>query len=136
MTLVTRCSRGLCERSKRVSKPIVKDARGPLVRRIETAQTLLTPTEADGLIEDYNAGMSVQGLAKKYGIHRATVSAHLSRRSTPRRGPGVDVGKRAAIRLFRAGESMRASARRLGVGRKVVHACRVDAGVIVLAASS
>lgn len=95
------------------------------------AQTFLTPSEVDGLIEDYNAGMSVQGLAKKYGIHRATVSAHLSRRSTPRRRPGLDVDERAeAVRLFRAGESMRAISRRLGVGRKSVRVCLAEVGLI------
>ena len=130
-TLVTRCYRGLYEGPKRASTPPVRDARGSLVRRIETAQTFLAPSEVDRLIEDYNSGMSVQGLAKKYGIHRATVSAHLSRRSTPRRRPGLDVDERAeAVRLFRAGLSMRAISRRLGVGRKSVRVCLVEAGLV------
>jgi DNA invertase Pin-like site-specific DNA recombinase len=109
----------------------VKDARGPLVRRIETAQTFLTASEVDRLIEDYNAGMSVRALATKYGIHRATVSAHLSRRDTRRRRPGLDVDEQAeVVRLFRAGVSMRAISRRLGVGRKPVRACLVDVGLM------
>ncbi|WP_202864787.1 helix-turn-helix domain-containing protein [Rothia uropygioeca] len=76
--------------------------------------------------------MSVRGLAKKYGVHRATVSAHLSRRNTPRRRPGLDVDERAeAVRLFRAGVSMRAISRRLGVSRTPVRACLVEVGLIV-----
>jgi DNA invertase Pin-like site-specific DNA recombinase len=130
-TLVSRCYRGLYEGAKRASAPPVKDARGPLVRRIETAQTFLTASEVDRLIEDYNAGMSVRGLATKYGIHRATVSAHLSRRNTPRHRPGLDVDEQAeVVRLFRAGVSMRAISRRLGVGRKPVRACLVDVGLM------
>lgn len=118
--------------SRRVSAPPVRDARGSLVRRIETAQTFLTPSEVDRLVEDYDVGMSVRGLAKKYGIHRATVSAHLSRRNTPRRRPGLDVDERAeAVRLFRAGVSMRAISRRLGVSRTPVRACLVEAGLLV-----
>lgn len=125
------------EGPKRSSAAPVRDARGSLVRRIETAQTYLTPSKVDRLVEDYKAGMSVVGLAKKYGIHRATVSAHLSRRRTLRRRPGLDVDERAeAVRLFRAGVSMRAISRQLGVGRKSVRSCLVDAGVIVLAVSS
>lgn len=119
------------EGPKRPSTAPVRDARGSLVRRIETAQTFLTPSEVDRLIEDYTAGMSVVGLAKKYGIHRTTVSAHLSRRSTLRRRPGLDVDECAeAVRLFRAGVSMRAIARRLGVGRRSVRTCLVDAGLL------
>ncbi|WP_187346941.1 helix-turn-helix domain-containing protein [Saccharomonospora sp. CUA-673] len=90
----------------------------------------------DRLIEDYNSGMSVQGLAQKYGIHRATVSAHLSRRSIPRRRPGLDVDERAeAVRLFRAGVSMRSISRRLGVGRQSVRVCLVEAGLVAAAPS-
>lgn len=109
----------------------MRDAHGSLVRRIETAQTFLTPSEVDRLIEDYNAGTSVVDLAKKYGIHRATVSAHLSRRSTTRRRPGLDVDECVeAVRLFRAGVSMRAIARRLAVGRRSVRTCLVEAGLV------
>lgn len=75
----------------------------------------------DSLIGDYLAGASVQELAQGYGVHRATVFAHLRRRNTPRRSLGLDVDDSAeAVRLFRAGVSMRAISRRLGVGRKAV----------------
>lgn len=116
---------------RRTSAPPVRDARGSLVRRIETAQTFLTPSEVDRLIEDYEAGMSVRGLAKKYGIHRATVSAHLSRRNTPRRKLGLDVDESAeAVRLFRGGVSMRAIAQIMGVDRKAIRRALVEASAI------
>lgn len=130
-TLVTRCSQGLYEGSKRGLTPPVEDARGLLVRRIETAQTFLTAFEVDSLIGDYLTGVSVQELAKRYGIHRATVFSHLRRRSTPRRSLGLDVDDSAeAVRLFRAGVSMRAISRRLGVGRKAVRTALVQASVV------
>jgi len=59
------------------------------------------------------------------------VFAQLRRPNTPRRRLGLDVDEGAeAVRLFRGGVSMRAIARRLGVGRKAVRACLVEAGVV------
>lgn len=103
------------------------------MRRIGSAQTFLTPAEVDRLVADYDAGLSVRGLAKKYGIHRGTVSAHLRRRNVALHRPGLGVDDRAeAVRLFRAGVSMRgAIARRLGVGRSPVRAALDEAGVLV-----
>jgi DNA-binding CsgD family transcriptional regulator len=131
-TLVSRCYRGLYEGAKRASTPPVKDWRGPLVRRIETAQTFLTAAEIDDLIGDYLGGASINDLAQRYGIHRATVFAHLRRRNTPRRRLGLDVDEGAeAVRLFRGGVSMREIGRRMGVGRKTVRTALVNAGLIV-----
>ncbi|WBL18448.1 hypothetical protein [Citricoccus sp. NR2] len=48
---------------------------------VETAQTFLTAAEVDALDGAYLAGMSVQALAERYGIHAVTVfsgSLHLS----------------------------------------------------------
>ena len=130
-TLVTRCSRGMYEGPKRPSTAPVRDARGSLVRRIETAQTFLTAAEIDNLIGDYLGGASINDLAQRYGIHRATVFAHLRRRNTPRRQLGLNVDESAeAVRLFRGGGSMRAIARRLGVDRKTVRTALVEAKVM------
>src|SRR5690625_5475775 len=69
--------------------------------------------------ELYPAGMSVKSLAERYGIHRSTVFSHLRRRNVPSRRPGLCPDERAeAVRLARAGVSMRAIARRMGVDRK------------------
>jgi len=102
------------------------------VRTIETAQTFLTASEVDRLIGDYLAGMSVKSLAERYGIHRATVFSHLRRRSVPSRRPGLGIDEKAeAVRLARAGVSMRAISRRMGADRKGVRLALVEAGVIV-----
>jgi DNA-binding CsgD family transcriptional regulator len=95
------------------------------------AQTFLTPSEIDQLVADYEAGSAVQELASRYGIHRATVFAHLQRRQVPRRRPGLNDQEQAeAVRLSREGMSMRAIGRRMGVDRKAVRVALVDAGVI------
>ena len=78
------------------------------------------------------AGKSVKDLAERLGIHRATVFSHLRRRNVPSRRLGLGLDENAeAVRLARAGVSMRASARRMGVDRKAVRAALVEAGVIV-----
>ena len=95
------------------------------------AQTFLTPSEIDHLVADYQAGSGVQELAETYGIHRATVFAHLRRQNVPRRRPGLNDQEQAeAVRLSREGMSMRAIGRRMGVDRKAVRVALVAAGVI------
>lgn len=95
------------------------------------AQTFLTPSEIDQLVADYEAGSGVQELASKYGIHRATVFAHLQRREVPRRRPGLNEQERAeVVRLSREGKSMRAIGRRMGVDRKAVGVALVDAELL------
>ena len=110
----------------------MRDHRGPVVGAVETAQTFLAAVEVDALVGDYLAGMSVKSLAEVYGIHRATVVFHLRRRNVPSRRPGLGLDEKAeAVRLARAGVSMRAIARRMGVDRKAVRAALVEGGLIV-----
>lgn len=123
--------RGVCTVSARPQGGAPRDDRGPVVRTIETAQTFLTAAEVDQLVGDDLAGMSVTSLAERYGIHRATVFSHLCRRNVPSRRPGLGVEEKAeAVRLARAGVSMRAISRRMGVDRKGVRLALVEAGVI------
>ena len=110
----------------------MRDAWGLVVGAVETAQTFLTAVEVDALVGDYLAGMSVKSLAEAYGIHRATVVFHFRRCNVPSRRPGLGLDEKAeAVRLARAGVSMRAIARRMGVDRKAVRAALVEAGVIM-----
>ena len=131
-TLVNRLDRGVYEVSRRPQNTAPKDDRGPVVRTVETAQTFLTASEVDALVGDYLAGMSVKELAERYGIHRATVFSHLRRRNVPSRRPGLGIDEKAeAVRLARAGVSMRAIGRRMGVDRKAVRAALAEAGLMV-----
>lgn len=107
--------------SQRVGSAPIQDVRGPCVRRIGKPQTFLTPAEVDRLIDGYLAGLSVGYLAKKYGVHRATVSKHLTRTNVVRRQHGLTIEEAAeAVKLHSGGISMRAIARTLGVDRKQV----------------
>ena len=135
-TLVNRLERGVYEVSRRPQDTAPKDDRGPVASTVETAQTFLTDSEVDALVGDYLAGMSVKALAERYGIHRATVFSHLRRRKVPSRRPRLGIDEKAeAVRLTRAGVSMRAIGRRMGVDRKAVRAALVEAGLIVDEAS-
>lgn len=57
--LVNRLDHGVYEVSRRPQSIALRDDRGPVVRTVETAQTLLTASEVDALVGDYLAGMSV-----------------------------------------------------------------------------
>ena len=62
--------------------------------------------------------------------------SHLRRRKEPSRRPRLGIDEKAeAVRLTRAGVSMRAIGRRMGVDRKAVRAALVEAGLIVDEAS-
>jgi predicted regulator of amino acid metabolism with ACT domain len=68
-------------------------------------------------------------LAQKYGVHRATVSKHLTRHNVVRRQHGLTKDEAAeAVKLHGVGISMRAIARTLGVDRKQVRVSLVAAG--------
>jgi DNA-binding CsgD family transcriptional regulator len=59
--------------------PKFEDARGPNIRELRRIQRRLSPAEVEVLIADYEGGGRVGELARIYGIHRTTVSAHMSR---------------------------------------------------------
>lgn len=123
--------------SQRVDNTPIRDARGPCVRRIGKPQAFLTPSEADRLVDDYLAGLSVGYLAQKYGVHRATVSKHLTRQEVVRRQHGLTIDEAAeAVKLHGGGISMRAISRTLGVDRKQVRISLVAAGALVDQAST
>lgn len=129
-TLVTRWKRGVYRGSQRPETAPMEDSRGTVVRRIEHLQTFLTASEVDRLVDDYLGGTTVNELADRYGVHRATVSAHLTRRGAQRRRPGLGVEEAAeAVKLHLGGISMRAIARTMGVDRKAIRVVLVQAGI-------
>lgn len=129
-TLATRWNRGVYRDLHRSPGARIADARGPVARTIETVQTFLTAAEIDQLVGDYLAGGSPDELAERYGIHRATVFAHLRRRDVHRRRLGLDeVESAEAVRLYRAGVSLRAIGRQVGADRKAVRKALVEANV-------
>lgn len=130
-TLVTRWKRGVYRVSQRPENGSIRDTRGPVVRRIESLQTFLTASEVDRLVDDYRAGANVNELAEPYGVHWATVSAHLTRRGTPRRRPGLGVEEAVeVVKLHLGGLSMRAIARSMGLARGAFRAALIEAKVL------
>ncbi len=116
--------------SQRVGTSPIEDSRGEVVRRVGNLQTFLTAAEVDRLVDDYRGGAGVNELAERYGIHRTTVSGHLTRRGVERRLPGLSVAEVAeVVRLYQGGWSMRAIGRTMGVNRKMVRGHLVEAGV-------
>lgn len=106
----------------------IRDSCGPVVRRIENLQTFLTASEVDRLVGDYLDGASVNELAERYVVHRATVSAHPTRRDTPRHRPGLGVEDAAeAVRLHLGGVAIRAIARSIGMDRRAVRVALIEA---------
>jgi len=109
----------------------MEECRDVVVRRIENLQTFLTATEVDCLVYDYRSGVTVNELAERYGVHRATVSAHLTRRRVARRQPGLRVEEAAeAVKLHLGGVSMRAIVRTMGVDRKAIRRVLVEASAV------
>jgi DNA invertase Pin-like site-specific DNA recombinase len=131
-SLVRRRKRGVYGTSERADVLRIRDDRGQVVRRVGTPQTFLTPSEVTRLVEDYQGGAGVARLAEMYGIHRSTVSAHLTRRGVVRRAPGLGAEEAAeAVRLHEQGLSLRAIAKAMGVGRKPVTQAVRTAGACV-----
>lgn len=127
-SLISRWKRGAYRVSQRIDNTPIQDVRGPCVRRIGKPQTFLTLTEVARLVDDYLAGLSVGYLAQKYGVHRATVSKHLTRNNVVRRQRGLTTEEAAeAVRLHGGGISMRAIARTLGVDRRQIRSSLVAA---------
>lgn len=130
-TLVTRWKRRVYRMSQRAETAPIQDSRGAVVRRIENLQTFLTASEVDRLVGYYLTGTTVTQLAEQYGVHRATVSAHLTRRGVTRRQPGLRGEEAAeAVKLHLDGGTMRTIAQSVGVDRKAVWRALVDASAI------
>lgn len=130
--LITRWNRGVFRGAHRTAATRINDSRGPVVRTTETVQTFLTAAEIDRLVGDYLSGMRIDHLAERYGVHRATVFAHLRRRNVPRRPVGLNAAEAAdAVRLYRNGMSIRAVARQMGADRKCVHSALEAAGATI-----
>lgn len=107
-----------------------EDARGPNVRELRCVQRRLSPSEIEALVADYEAGGRVGELARVYGIHRTTVSAHVAR-AVKTRGQLTDTQVDEAVRLYEQGWSLRAVGRHLDVADKTIRRMLDRRAVIV-----
>lgn len=132
-TLASRWKRGVYKTSKRPLEPSVRDERGRLVRSIGKAQTFLTDTQIDRIVELYKGGMSMNQIAKEYRAHRRTIAAHLTRRSvslrSPHSLPAANVPD--AVRLYAQGVTLLDIGRKFGVSQHAARTAIAGAGVTI-----
>lgn len=91
--------------------------------------TLLTPAQIDELVERHRAGEGVVALANAYGIHRATITAHLGRRGARRRLGLTDEQVRRAGRLYQRGMPLDGIAAGLGTSQRTVGRAVASLGI-------
>lgn len=81
------------------------------------------------MLAAYTAGVPVQELTARFGVHRGTVWAVVRRAGLDARTPGVSVETREeAARLYADGLTLVQVARQLGLGDEAVRAAVVACG--------
>jgi DNA-binding transcriptional ArsR family regulator len=103
--------------------------KAPASIRCRTAKQLRSD-ELDKLAEGYQSGATVYQLAKRFGIHRATVGSHLRARGIDTTPSGLrpeDVP--AAAELYRDGWSLQRIGEKFGTSDSTVRARLLDVGV-------
>lgn len=92
------------------------DQRGPVVGESRQSQTRLNASNRAALLDSYAAGVPVQELADRFGVHRSTVSELVRRAGVPARSPGLPESiRREAARLYEGGLTLPQVAARLGI---------------------
>ncbi|MDR1442202.1 MAG: helix-turn-helix domain-containing protein [Bifidobacteriaceae bacterium] len=76
-------SDGISGISVEVVEEAETDARGPMAGPNETAATSITPELAALILADLEAGESVRRIARKYHLHRSTVTRNLRKAGVP-----------------------------------------------------
>lgn len=75
----------------------------------------LSSSVVSNLVSDYSAGITIHELAKKYGVHRATISGHLDRTRVSKRSRSMsEVQIDEAVEDYAAGQSLQKIGHRLG----------------------
>lgn len=106
------------------------DVRGPVATATHKAGTPLSAAEISRLVHDYEEGMPTSELAKKYGIHRATVRARLRKNGVDPR-ERVQVHERASEieRLYEQGDSLATIGKCFGLTPSKVRTQLIHRGV-------
>lgn len=75
----------------------------------------LSSSVVSQLVSDYSAGIPIHELAKKYAVHRATISGHLDRVGVSKRPRGMSEAQiDEAVQDYAAGQSLEKIGNRLG----------------------
>jgi lambda repressor-like predicted transcriptional regulator len=128
-----RCSADLAdlrERSARaLHEPIAQGWARPPARQ---QQRRLAADEAVAVAREYRAGADMRHLARKYGVHRTTISGCLTKLAIPRHEVGLapdDVPE--AAELYRAGWSLARLSAKYGCTDNTVRARLLEVGVVM-----
>jgi hypothetical protein len=75
----------------------------------------LSSSIVSNVISDYSEGIPIHELSRKYGFHRATISAHLDRAGVSKRPRSMSEGQiDEAVQDYAAGQSLEKIGKRLG----------------------
>jgi hypothetical protein len=108
----------------------------PIAAAVHRSARRLDATATERLIEAYQGGVGVTGLAQQFGIHRSTVSALLSRHGVEMRPVGLSASDVVdAARLYTDGWSVAKLGRKFGVNGTTVWRMLVATGVVTRPAS-
>ena len=94
-------------------------------------QRRLSEVDVEVLVASYNSGETLIGLARRFGINRATVLAHLDRQGVQRRQPQKLLGPEQfadVSRRYLAGETLTQIAVSMEIGVETVRQALVDTG--------
>ena len=131
-TLSLRRSRGFYKQDRRSSRPSVVDSKGPMVRSLGMAQTLLRPEQVDDLVAQYREGATLVELASLFGVNRRTVATHLTRREvTIRRGRFDPSRIHEAADLYLSGLTLVEVGVKVGAGPQAVRRALASHGVMI-----
>jgi hypothetical protein len=122
-----------CEQGERLRELLEMAPSGPpksISRTIKQVQRRLRPDEVGELITNYQAGIPINDLAARFGIHRHTVLEQVKRLGLRRRYPslGPDEVERAA-QLYRSGQSLAVVGEQLGWHASTVRHSLLKVGV-------
>ncbi|MFT4083902.1 MAG: sigma factor-like helix-turn-helix DNA-binding protein [Nocardioides sp.] len=99
------------------------------MREVATIQTRLTPAQVKDLLGRHAAGEGKHELAKRFGIHPATVNKHLLRQKGRRRGVTNERSERVIGLYVDDGYTMEEVGRELELSQRTVGRILEGAGV-------
>lgn len=121
------------DQGRSLRKLLQRPVSGPKVVRARTARKTarrLDANEVDLLVERYEAGSTTSEVARRFGIHRSTVSLLLERQGVKRHYNLLQDDQLArATHLYQAGNSLVEVGKELGVNRSTVAYALKRAGI-------
>jgi len=129
VTLIRRVLRGSRRSASRPERQAIEDVRGPVAENSPRPQTRLSVPNRAALADEYAKGVPVDELARRFGVHRATIHRLAAQAGVAVRRRGLDEpGRRKAARLYEQGMTLAEVATELGVGDETVRSAVVACG--------